>query len=588
MIEWREPNNRIWLKAIASLLVITFLWYDIAWSADLFYTFGKPAAESTQRLPPPKDSNVTNYDVLNYNQKQSIAQKLLPSNRDRAQSGSFAPGYVQEQQAKHEEIVGQKQAAEDLSWMLRNPPKRRDEEVDLKKKQGGAGMGSGSTIEEEDADYTLEEPDDIENPHELSLPEDSWNQVGKYDITKMNIDELMANAEKKEDENGVSYWLGTGEVSGETSRMIMKVIYEGTGDDKKIKEVYTGYALREDGTYQAKYRIDYTYSGDNISETRKYDTSSGSDRLVEKSLYEGSDDSNHIKMTIFYDKDGKITNRRDFTYVNDTLKEALLYDTDSETEGSGDLAQKTVFSGEKDKEIADYTKNYYTNKKTGEQSVTSTTVYYYIDGKRATETSEQDYRYSQSKQITFRGDPDSNGDGALSDEELASAIKTSMLVYDDTHRLAGEEMADYRVTYNSAGDVTSTTVYFYENGNRAEDANYRECLTTVTTYKGNLDTDGDGKISDEELANGVKTSVTFYDTQYRLKGEEVASYTIKYNSKGDITSYTVMLYDADGVLTGASGATKEDALKVSVTYAAKSIAEDEFNSDGTLKDGEDG
>ena len=38
MIDYYEnPHKKIVLKVIASLMVITFIWYDVAWAGDLFY-----------------------------------------------------------------------------------------------------------------------------------------------------------------------------------------------------------------------------------------------------------------------------------------------------------------------------------------------------------------------------------------------------------------------------------------------------------------------------------------------------------------------------------------------------------------------
>ena len=86
MIEFRDPKKKLWLKAIASFLVVTFVWYDIAWAGDLFYTYGKPipsAVDGPQKIPEPKVSKVTNHDLLDDNKKQSVAEKLLPTNRER-------------------------------------------------------------------------------------------------------------------------------------------------------------------------------------------------------------------------------------------------------------------------------------------------------------------------------------------------------------------------------------------------------------------------------------------------------------------------------------------------------------------------
>ncbi|MFA5085235.1 MAG: hypothetical protein WC482_02595, partial [Candidatus Omnitrophota bacterium] len=581
MIEYQiNPTKRLILKAVAILLTVAFMWYDISWAADLFYNNITPIGHTVSAIldkDAERPREVTNYDKLSYDSKESIARKLLPTGQDAEQSNKFAPGYIQEQQNKHENIIRQKQDTQDMLMSLDDRLKRKlnkaDESLDLKKKRGGGGGGGGRSK------YTLENPDDILNPHEVTIPDNpqTWNQVSKYDITMMNIDQLMANTKKKEDDNGVSYWIGFGSADiPDAERLIMKVIYDGVGDNRTIKTIYIGYREISDGNYEAKYRIDYSCSGKDITETRKYDISGDGEYLVEKNTYEGTGDNNRIKKTVSYDQFGNVVSRRDFKYVDDALKEALLYDTDSETEGEGALIQRTVFVGAKSKEIADYTQNYYTDKETGEQYTTDTTVYYYKDGKRAGQTSGQEYRYSKSKQITYRGDPDTNGDGVLSDEELSSARKVSMLVYDDTHRLANEEVADYMVVYGKDGEVTSTTVYFYLNGSRASGANYRECMASAASYYGNLDKDGDGKISDEELAAGKKSSETFYDYRYRLKGEEIQDYTVNYLSDGaTVTDTTVYIYEGG---KRAKDSTSENRMQETMTYWG-----DAMDSDGKIK-----
>ncbi|MFA5144366.1 MAG: hypothetical protein WC522_09460, partial [Candidatus Omnitrophota bacterium] len=567
MIEFRDPKKKLWLKAIACFLVVTFIWYDIAWAGDLFYTFGNPPAAGVHNLPHPKSdpSKVTNYDVLDYKRKESVTSKLLPANRDREQTGSFAPGYVQEQQAKHEDVIKQKQDAEDLSWALRNSPERKDEAVELKKKKSGSGGGKR-------AKYTLGDADDINNATTISIPTNpsTWSTVLTYDITLQNIDKYTVGTTKKTDEDGELYWIGTKNVGDpDTATLVMKVVYNGTGKNKTIKAVYYGYALTGNGEYVAKYRVDYTYSGSNITETKTYDTSSGSDVLVSKSTYEGSGDNNHIKTTVYYANDGiAIKKRMDYKYTDNVLKETLLYESNSETEGAGTLKQKTVFTGSKGKEIADYTQKYKTDAKTGESYVASTTVYYYKNGGRSSD-SEENYRYAVSKQVTYEGDPDTNKDGVISESELKNAQKESMLVYSDTlpdgsARLAGKEVADYMVTYGEGDTIVSTTVYFYKDGKRAASANYRECMTSSATYYGNPDGNNDGEISAEELAAGIKSSETFYDTLYRLKGEEVADHTVTYASDGvKVTSVTFYTYEGE---KDASHAGSDDRMSRTTTY----------------------
>ena len=37
MIEYYSPHKRFWIKLIAAILVVAFVWYDIAWAGDLYY-----------------------------------------------------------------------------------------------------------------------------------------------------------------------------------------------------------------------------------------------------------------------------------------------------------------------------------------------------------------------------------------------------------------------------------------------------------------------------------------------------------------------------------------------------------------------
>ncbi|MEI6863328.1 MAG: hypothetical protein WCK38_02910, partial [Candidatus Omnitrophota bacterium] len=484
IIEYYSPHKKIIVKAIAMLVVVSFLWYDIAWAADLFYYVPPKVVDtnSASNLPKdlskdlPKDSvvkEVTNYDLLDSMKGKGGFSATLPSQRDKAQSSKFAPGYVQEQQAKHEEIVGQKQDIENLD-LLRAKPRRADESVDLKKKKSGGGGGSSSP-----ADWSMTEPGQQEDPHNFNefVNPSNLSQIKKYDITMMDIQRWMqANPGQFKDDKGVIYWLGSGGGSPEGDRLIMTITYEGEGVGKRIKSILTGYRVTESGLYEAKYRVDYTYSGSDLSETRKYDTSGGGDRLVEKSVYEGSGDGNRLKKTVYYGKFGDVVNRRDYVYnASGAITEALLYETNSEVDGEGKLIQKTAFKGEKSKELADYTENYYTDPDTGVRYTTETTVYYYSSGKRASQTSGQDYRYSKTRQVTYKGSPfaiDTNGDGKIDaadgdangDGILDNARKSSMIVFDDTNRLADEEVADYMVIYSGENNaVTQTVVYFYKD-----------------------------------------------------------------------------------------------------------------------------
>ena len=97
-----NPTKHLILKTIAAVLIVAFVWYDISWAGDLYYY------NLSHNMPDVK-KEVTNYDLLSYDKKESVARKLLPTGEDAEQSQKFAPGYIQEQQSKHEGIIRQKQ-----------------------------------------------------------------------------------------------------------------------------------------------------------------------------------------------------------------------------------------------------------------------------------------------------------------------------------------------------------------------------------------------------------------------------------------------------------------------------------------------
>ena len=369
MIEYYSPQKRIVLKTIASVLVLSFIWYDIAWAGDLFYSTGGPANNTivqniakpaldkkiqlsaseleksklgkSEKTAPSKEASskkeITNYDYLAYNRDLSAAEKLMPSNQEVEQTNNFAPEDIRQRDARHREVMGIAQAVEDLSWLLKKP-QRQDPELELQKKKGGGDASK--------TDWSLTDPDEDNTAHNYNdLPDTrNPNSSTKYDITMMDISAWMSrHPEQFKDKEGVLYWVGEGLGTPDEERLIMKIEYFGTGKNQKILTIYTGYYLTKDNKYDAKYKIEYIYgdSGD-LTETRKYDISDGENnkRLVEKSLYSGSGDDSRIQKTIYYGKLGQITNRRDFKYEAGALKETLYYETSSEKEGEGELVQR--------------------------------------------------------------------------------------------------------------------------------------------------------------------------------------------------------------------------------------------------------
>ncbi|MFC1549071.1 hypothetical protein ACFL5E_03835, partial [Candidatus Omnitrophota bacterium] len=561
-------RKRIWLKVISFFVAFIFLFEQLG------------IADST-----------------GYKRLGGVAEELLPSSGESDQANRFAPSYLQRQQAKHEDIVRQRMGKQELQVQLGRRPKKAEEEMPLKKKKGSGGGGGA-------VDYTMTEPDDLEDPHlfnDLDYEDEALRQIDTYDITRhpdiiTDINDWKADAEKQEEEkSGLDYWVGYGEDEDivdagngpHPSRMIKQVVYFGDEEEEKIEKVLSGFVKDpgydpnddEDEQFKPKFRTDYEYEGDAIRKTSKYYTWGGVEILIEETIFEGDKDNNKVVRRLNYDKDtGEVTSRQDFLYEGDAvtgaLEEQRTYDTkdigageDPTEEGVGRLTSATYFSGAKDKEIADYTLNY---SKDGD--VTSTVINYYDGGefgRRAEEmTGEYDYRDPKKRVVTYRGEVDESAGDADNDGLLDGYEDqlSSISYYDTTDRLAGEEVLDYSETY-ARGNVIQTTVYYYyhwddadedgivdpeeETEVRASGANYRAPMTKSVTYWGD-------EISDDNIK-----SITYYFIEGRLKGEETADYTIRKNTRGDTTSTMFYYYEGDN---RAADSDTLDRMSRNVTY----------------------
>ncbi|MBD3296549.1 MAG: hypothetical protein GF392_04210, partial [Candidatus Omnitrophica bacterium] len=580
LIELRtNRRKRTFLKVISLLVASVFLWEQIGIA-----------------------------DVYSHKRTSGVAEELLPSSSEYDQNNRFAPAYLKRQQQKHEDIVRQRMGKEDLMVQLKRKPKEEVEDSPLKKKKGSGG-GGGSV------DYTLTEPDDVNDPHnynDLEYENNTLNQIDTYDITKypmIDIEQWRSKAEKKVSEDtGLDYWVGyeDGQEPG-MERKIKEAIYFGSSEKEKIKSILSGY-VKESGTnsYKPKYRTDYNYAGEAISSTLKYLIWDDQELLIEKSIFEGGKDDNRIVKKINYDKNtGKVLSRQDFIYGSDGEKQALrevrYYDTkeldedsdgdgvvddsdgdgvveDPEETGTGRLKSVTYFIGDKDKTIADRTVNY-----SKEGTVTSTSINYYEGGKRAEDLEDDKFGYRTPKErvVTYKGTiadgaVDADGDGLLDGYENEV---TSISYYHTAHRLPGEEVLDYTERY-ARGKVIQSTVYFYgEDEVRASEANYRLPMSKSVTYWGD-GVDEDGNIKDDAR----EKSVTYYYIEERLKGEETSDYTIKRNRNGDITSTTIYYYEGD---KRASESEADDRMSKSVTYRGEVDTDADTGSDGFLEGYED-
>jgi len=287
MIDCQEKHStkRNIIRIISWILLFTFSWNQIAYAGD-FLSF-KPAAPLTPRLEalketgelipgeeidselpttlPQKDQDeaityfkerydeeeaeITNYDIFNYRKGRSGIDGLLPSPQEQESTGTFAPAWLKKQREKSEGVIRQKEVMDNLVEQLLNRRRDRDDvELPLKKKSGGEDEGPHKPF-----DYSLTDPDDLNLPHnfnEFINPKDLQG-INKYDITMMQIAGWMAGARQEDDDDGVLYWLGRGSGNPGEDRLVMKILYIGSGDSRKIDKILTGYRLTESGKYEA-------------------------------------------------------------------------------------------------------------------------------------------------------------------------------------------------------------------------------------------------------------------------------------------------------------------------------------------------
>jgi hypothetical protein len=115
-------------------------------------------------------------------------------------------------------------------------------------------------------------------------------------------------------------------------------------------------------------------------------------------------------------------------------------------------------------------------------------------------------------------------------------------------RQKGEEVADYTYNYNSSGNVTTKSVYFYGALSlRALTVNEDACLAQTSVFR-RAATISD--TIDKDARDDIK-SITYNDITGREKNEEVADYTQNYQASGAASTKQTYYYGSGAVAAGA-------------------------------------
>ncbi|MBU0605409.1 MAG: hypothetical protein KKH77_03885, partial [Candidatus Omnitrophica bacterium] len=332
MIEY-YGSKKLSTKVIASLLVVSFLWYDIAWAGDLFYYNIEPNKVS---VVPQIPAEVTHYDLLSSNKNKSVAPGLLPTSQDKEQSNKFAPAYIQDQQEKHEGIIRQKQDTEDLMLTfdqdLRNKINKPEEEgLELKKKRSSpeANLGPGGIY------YTLEDYDQGGKPGQINVYKYEGDnarsgkllEIISYDVSGLETNPFVGSVKEIKTDDGNSFMGSYSQVPStdglNESTIISRTVYSGaTKGKERIDYILSGYD--EDDIPGEVTIYDYSrVSGSSLDETRTYNTkmieldySNSSfknqlteDRMIRLSVYTGADKKEKVSYVldtyVIGDEDGK-------------------------------------------------------------------------------------------------------------------------------------------------------------------------------------------------------------------------------------------------------------------------------------------
>ncbi|MFH1594325.1 MAG: hypothetical protein ABID09_06480, partial [Candidatus Omnitrophota bacterium] len=391
MIEYQGFHNKrhISIKIISWVLIFSFMWNQIAYSADLFSfkPIQSPALQGALKggLVKEEGIDVTNYDLFRYKKKNSGADKLLPSLNEQTQSGQFAPNYLKRQQNKHEEVIRQKEGIDDLVEDIANRKKREEVDLPLKKKRSGPTEEPAGRI-----NYTLTDWDGNGNPQQINIYEyvgAALKSVTSYDISGLDVSKWVSAGREMKGKDGDKFYGGFGAFSKDEltdDRILQKAMYFGGAGNERIDYILRNYdenGIPTEVTIYDYYK-DGGGGGDTLDETRTYyianldiDFNSpdwqsllSQDRLKGRTVYEGAKGDERIIYALdnyFVDDEG-----------NNTAQTVKIYDYDKDDDKGLDevkvfsitgvaeenwlrededrLEMVQVYDGEKDKEKIQY------------------------------------------------------------------------------------------------------------------------------------------------------------------------------------------------------------------------------------------
>jgi len=534
-----DHRRRIWLKTVSCFVAFTFLFQQVTYGFD-FASLRTPSVAAQgesisliDRLY--KEIKVTNYDLLSKKRNQSVAGGLFSSKQEREQDAAYAPHYLKRQQAKHEEIMRQKQDTEDLMLMINDKHKQRyDEDMPLKKKQSASPKGG--------IYYTLEDfgaggPKQLNRYiYQGGRANGPLLEVISYDISGLGTGEWQAKAKEIEPDEGDPFIGSTSPMQNDAGltqdRIISRTIYSGRKNKEVVQHVFSGYdeegkpseITNYDYSGENQQTMTYSLSGLDVSMRATVDkTTLSDDMLIRKTVYEGSIEDGSIDYVLdTYTKDEEGENSPNrvsvYDYASDeggALREVRSYgiegmdraDWFNEALNADKLETVTVYEGAKDKEKVQYIlSSFFLN---GEVYLPweRTDYVYGEEGESEKGILKKTRKYDISELGASEGK--TSGEGRLEEEMFYTGDK-------------GYEKMDYGISsFGSDGKAQTLTDYTYDG----------KAMRTAEVYDiAGGDIENKGALMEKNIYEG-------------RSGKEILMNVVSYHSNGEILKNVAYTYD---------------------------------------------